>query len=35
VIARRDASKNLTEMKLGAAGLRVLRILPVQYEYPH
>jgi hypothetical protein len=31
VAARRNSSKNLAEMKLGASGLRIFRILPVDY----
>jgi hypothetical protein len=35
VSALDDAAENLLEVKLGAAGLRILVILPVEYEYPH
>jgi hypothetical protein len=35
VSAGSDATEYLPEMKLGAACLRVLVILPIEYEYPH
>jgi hypothetical protein len=33
--ARDDAAEDFLEVKLGTAGLRILRILPVEDEYPH
>jgi hypothetical protein len=33
--ARDDAAEDFLEVKLGAACLRILVILPVQYEYAH
>jgi hypothetical protein len=35
VPARDYATENLLKVKLGAAGLRVGKILPVENEYPH
>jgi hypothetical protein len=33
--ARDDATEDLLEVKLGPACLRILVILPVEYEYAH
>jgi hypothetical protein len=35
VSASSDATENFLEVQLGAACLRILVILPVEYEYPH
>ena len=35
VPARDDPGEDFPEVKLGAAGLRIFVILPVEYEYPH
>jgi hypothetical protein len=32
---RHDPPEDFPEMKLRAARLRILEVLPVQYEYPH
>lgn len=33
--SRADAAENFPQVQLGAAGLRVGVILPVEYKYPH
>jgi hypothetical protein len=33
--ARNDATEDFLEVQLGPARLRILVILPVQYEYSH
>jgi hypothetical protein len=33
--ARSQSCEDFPEMKLGAAGLRIFVVLPVEYEYPH
>jgi hypothetical protein len=33
--ARNQSGKDFAEMKLGPASLRILVVLPVQYEYAH
>jgi hypothetical protein len=32
---RNDATENFLEVKLSTSGLRILTILPIEYEYPH
>jgi len=32
---RDEPREDFPEMKLGAAGLRIFVILPVEYQYPH